>query len=478
MKKTLLASAAAVCGLLCATGAYAQSVTSTTLLPSASSMGSAVNGTSGIPDPGTVVVRFGGHMNFYAAALSDSGDKANGFKQANYEFGDYLHISPSVDGTAANGLRYGVYSDFWTEHPGANTTATSSTGSTGIVNGAGGGNVASITNDERYNATLYLRHVWTYVGFPTLGTVRFGTDGPTTLFQTGTFENFNDGGWNGDIPDFVSGNAGPTWPFAAVGNLYGPAKITYLSPQVYGFEVGVAFEPTTSFNDIYDQCNTASSGCARASASNVAGDLGRRRNTFNAEMRYRGTFGPVGIAAEVGYLGSGVVQADSAGAAASFATAPRYRGWDIGIGGLAVTFGGLTVGGHIQGGDFNGQWAQAPAGGPHAVAGLVGASYTVGPVIVGVQAFQFDSPGNSYAFTGTPTPALAHVGQERERGLAAGGTYTVVPGLSLFLDYLYGDRKENGYDLLNGGATFGSANATSNNRTRAQLIGFGTQLRW
>jgi hypothetical protein len=54
----------------------------------------------------------------------------------------------------------------------------------------------------------------------------------------------------------------------------------------------------------------------------------------------------------------------------------------------------------------------------------------------------------------------------------------VVPGLSLFLDYLYGDRKENGYDLLNGGATFGSANATSNNRTRAQLIGFGTQLRW
>ena len=84
MKKNLLASAAAICGLLYATGAYAQSVTSTTLLPSANSMGGAVNPTTNVPDPGTVVVRFGGHANFYAAAMSDSGDKAPGFKQPSW----------------------------------------------------------------------------------------------------------------------------------------------------------------------------------------------------------------------------------------------------------------------------------------------------------------------------------------------------------------------------------------------------------
>jgi hypothetical protein len=485
MKKNLLASAAVLAGLTYAAGASAQSVTSTTLQGSANGLYGAVNPTM-VPDPGSVVVRFGGHYNFYAGAVADSGRVATGAKQQAQEFGDYLHISPSVDGVAANGLRYGVYSDFWMEHPGTSTTATATTGSTGVQNGAGGGSIGSITNNERTNSTLYLRHAWAYVGLPTIGTLRVGTDGPTTLFQTGTFENFNDGGWNGDIPDFVSGNAGPTWPFAAVGNLYGPSKATYLSPQLYGFEIGLSYEPTTSFNNIYDQCNVAGTGCARNDSSNVASDLARRRNTLNTEMRYRGTFGPIGVAAEVGWMGSGTVGANQGGLAGaaltSYQSAARYRGFNIGIGGLAITYGGLTVGGHIQGGDYNGQWGLAPAGGPHSLAYLLGASYTVGPVIVGVQAFQYNSPGNSFAYTGVPTAAQVHVGQERERGIAAGGTYTLTPGVSLFLDYLWGDRKENGFDLLTGtGTTFNGATGVDshlNNQTRASLIGTGLQIRW
>jgi hypothetical protein len=428
-----------------------------------------------VPDPGTVIVRLGGHFNFYAAAMSDSGDKAPGFKQQNTEFGDYLHLSPSVDGVAANGLRYGVYSDFWTEHPGL----------AGVANGAGGGSVASITNDERYNSTLYLRHVWGYIGLPTIGTLRVGTDGPTTLFQTGTFENFNDGGWNGDIPDMISGNAGPVWPFAAVGNLYGPTKVTYLSPQLAGFEIGLSYEPTTSFNNVYDQCNVASAGCARLDSSNVAGDLARRRNTLNAEVRYRNTFGPLGIAAEAGWLGSGVVGANQGGlsgaALTSYQAANRYRGFDIGIGGLAITYGGLTVGGHIQYGDYQGQWGLAPVGGPQTMAWLVGASYTIGPVIVGASFFQVNEAGASYGYTGTPTATQLHTGQERDRGFAAGGTYTITPGVSLFLDALWGDRKENGVDILNGGTTYNpttGVDSHTNNQTRAALLGTGLQIRW
>ncbi len=472
MNKNLLITAS-LSSLLCiSSGAYAQSATITALQPSANTLASAVNPTDNIPAPGTVTVRFGGHLNFYAASITDSGDRALGSKQSGTEFGSYIHLSPTVDGVAANGLRYGVYTDFWTEHSGA----------PGVVNGAGGGSVSSISNDVRYNSTLYIRHGWAYIGLPKLGTLRFGTDGVTTLFQTGTFENFNDGGWNGDVPDMISANAAPIWPFAAVGNQYAPTKITYLSPQVYGFELGASYEPSTSSSDIFDQCNTAGSGCARLASSNVAGDLARRRNTISAEMRYRNTFGAWGVAAEVGYTGSGTVSADTGGlsgsALTSFNAAPRYRGWDIGIGGIAITYGGLTVGGHIQGGNYNGQWGQAPDGSAPALAWLVGTSYTDGPIIVGASFFQYNSAGNSYGFTGAPTPAQAHVGQERDRGVAVGGTYTITAGVSLFLDYLWGDRHENGYDLLNGATTYGTANPTQNNSTRAQLIGFGTQIRW
>ena len=456
MKQTLLSSAAVVCFVLCNGAAFAQYQSNSTLLPDNRSMAAAVNATD-VPEPGTVRVRLGGHVNFYAAAVYDTGNKAPGFKQNSYGFADYAHLNPSVDGVAANGLRYGTFVDIWNEKPIA----------------SGGGTGGSISNVDRTAGTLYVRRAWVYAGTPSAGTIRVGSgDSPAGLFQTGTFENFNDGGWNGDVPNLISGNAAPTWPFALVGNLYTPTKATYLSPQLYGFEFGVSYEPNTSQFTTFDgACATASTGCARLSASNQAADLARRTNMVNPEIRYRGTFGPVGIAAEAGYMGSGHVRPDTSGPNSTItANTANYRGFNMGIGGLAVTYGGLTVGGHVQAGAFNGQWGLAPAGGPDAFAWIAGASYAVGPLIVGGSFFQYNSAGNSFT---SLAPVYRGVGQLRERGIAAGGTYTVVPGLSVFLDYLWGDRKENGYDLLNN-----VAGANTNNVTRAQVISLGTQLRW
>ena len=179
-------------------------------------------------------------------------------------------------------------------------------------------------------------------------------------------------------------------------------------------------------------------------------------------------------AAEAGFLGSGSVSPNSG----ISATATRFSGFNVFIGGLAVTYGGLTIGGHTQVGTINGQYGLAPAAAPLSVAALVGASYTIGPVIAGVQAYQYDNAGASHQSGLGPQNRL--VGELRERGIAAGGTYTVVPGLSIFLDYLWGERKENGWDLLNGASTV-AANGTNNgvnNKTRVQGIGLGTQLRW
>ncbi len=420
-------------------------------------MAGAVNATD-VPEPGSVRVRLGGHVNFYAAAiLSDTGNAAPGYKQAKYTFGDYVHLNPSVDGVAANGLRYGTFVDIWNEKP--------------VVPGGGtGGGISAV---DRTAGTLYVRRAWVYIGAASAGTIRVGSgDSPAGLFQTGTFENFNDGGWNGDVPGLLSGNATPIWPFALVGNLYTPTKVTYLSPQLYGFEFGVSYEPNTSQFTTFDgSCGTASTGCARLSASNQAADLARRTNMVNPEIRYRGTFGAVGIAAEAGYMGSGHVHPDASGPGSTITpTTANYRGFNMGIGGIAVTYGGLTVGGHVQAGSFNSQWGLAPVGAPDAFAWVAGASYAVGPVIVGASFFQYNFAGNSYT---SLAPVYRGVGQERDRGIAAGGTYTVVPGLSVFLSYLWGDRKENGYDLLNN-----VAGSSANNTTKAQLVSIGTQLRW
>jgi outer membrane protein OmpU len=433
---TALVSFAAVVGA--SNGAMAQFTTTDKLLPDSRS-------NPVVPQPGQVLVRLGGHANFYGGYVSDSGNTAPGYKQSQYMFGTYVHLNPSVDGLAANGLKYGVFVDLWQERPSP----------------AGGGSGGGISPADRVRGNIYVRREWQYIGTDTLGTIRVGTgDPPAGLYQTGTFENFNDGGFNGDAPSMLSGNAAPTWPFALVGNLYTPSRITYLSPQFSGFEFAGSYEPNTGQVSTFDSCGTASTTCDRLTSSSNALDLARRKDMFNVETRYRGSFSGVGLAVEAGYMGSQHVHNGGVPG-----TPINYDGFNQGIFGVAVTYGGLTVGGHTMFGRFNGQWGLAPTGGPDAMAYVLGASYTTGPLIVGVQYLNYHSAGNSFQ-------GNANVGQMYEGGVAAGGTYSLTPGVGIMLSLLYGERKESGWDLLNGGA------GKLNNKVNSRLATLGSVIRW
>jgi hypothetical protein len=477
MRAKLLSSAALLCGLFYSGVASAQSSTQPTLLPDARAMAGGVNPADNmLPALGSVTVRFGGQLDWYAATLSDSGDRSRPgaavtAKESHTTFGDYIRLFPSVDGVAANGLRYGAFSELRVEN----------------YIGTGGGQTASVSAADR-SSNLYVRRAWGYLGLANIGTIRFGTgDGASGLFDTGTFQNFDAGGWDGDISNLVDGNAQPIFPFiGGEGAFYATNKLTYLSPQVFGgLEFGLSYEPNTSNITDYGSSGNAStlastlaaSGGAGATtgvqgllsdSSSVAGDLKRRRNVINPQLRYRHVFGPIGVALEGGYMKSGATSYD--GIATS--SIQQYKGWDFSDWGAVLTFGGVSVGGHVMTGAFNGSGLLAPQGTRNSFAYLVGASYTTGPLIVGASFFQYNSPGNS----GT-TPALIGVGQERDRGIAAGGTYTVTPGVNLFLSYLYGDKKESGYDLLDG-AVSTAATGTYGNATRAQALGTGIQIKW
>ena len=481
-----------------------------------------------LPAPGTVTVRLNGRFRFYAGIIDNGGAKSSSFsapasaasagagsvttnttnaginKLANYGLVDYARLYPGFDGVAANGLKYGASLEIRQD----NGTA------------AGGGVYGSISGQAARRGELYFRRESGYIGTDRFGQVRVGaTDNPSSLYLTGTFENFDDGGLDGDLPDFLPGAVALAFPFGDQGNLYTTNKIVYLSPQFYGVDFGVSWEPDTG------NTGAPSSGCGSVPVGTLSGsgnavasagcdaliststnDYLRRRNTYEGLVRYRGTFGPVGIIGTAAYTGSGKVQdsglAGTTSAAGVFtpnATNPKHvRAEDLSLGdfGLVLTYGGLSFGGNFQIGRYN-----VPAGGgyggliargqPSSNAGIIGASYAIGPVIFGAHYLRSFSMGDQVTATGVSTTGaavagLASGGNRFETGAAAGATYTLAPGITLYASYIWEHRRQSGFNFLTGGqngvagSTLAASNGTigTGNTTNSQVFALGTSFAW
>jgi len=461
------------------------------------------------PTPGTVTVRLNGRFRFYAGVVSDrsannniagsttgaadpitgQGTLTGQNKQNTYGFVDYARLYPGFDGVAANGLKYGASLEIRQDQ----------------YSGAGGGVFGSGSQQNRARAGLYFRREWGYIGTDQLGTLRLGsTDQPTSLYMTGNFENFNDGGLDGDVGGLAAQNLILPWPFAdGQGSYYTTTKAIYLSPQLYGFDFGVSYEPGTGNTGGVNACNGSSPvgsnfqttagafvvsgangagisgpGCDRLSSSPINAESARRTNTVDALLRYRGTFGSFGIAATGAYVTGSHVH-DNAGVAftndvrAAGGARPNFDGVSVGDFGIALTYGGFSFGGKYQFGRFNGGMGTlVPKGLPDGEAILGGFSYTTGPIVVGAHYLNLKTAGDtSNAFFGR---------ERREQGIAAGGTYSLAPGLSLFASYLYSERKQSGYNFITGqnanaGAPGGNPN---NNKVSAQVFAVGTGFSW
>ena len=462
------------------------------------------------PAPGTVTVRLNGRVRFYAGytSFSDADNNASGSatgtvnaagqgtltgtnKLSNYGFQDYVRLYPGFDGVAANGLKYGASIEIRQDEN----------------SGAGGGTFGSVSQQDRARGALYVRREWGYIGTDQLGTIRLGsTDQPSSLYMTGNFENFDGGGLNGDIPAFIPGNLAINWPFADVGSYYTTEKAIYLSPQLFGFDMGVSYEPSTAnVNGGASGCgaggpvggsfvnatgtftantgaagNGAGPGCDQLSSSPINAESARRRNTVDALIRYRGTFGGFGIAATAGVIEGSHVLDNASGPAFNssrsngLAVRDQYQGLSVGDFGVALTYAGFSVGGKFQFGKFNNQWGLLPqnAGLKNSTAWLVGASYTLGPIVVGVHYLDYINAGDI---------GNAVLGRQRtERGFAYGGTYSLAPGVSLFLSGIWEDRKQNGYNFITGQGVSATAVAGNpySNRVSSNLITIGTSFSW
>jgi hypothetical protein len=390
--------------------------------------------------PGSVTVRLNGRVNWYAGIEGSSLDNnpSTGVKTSTVNFLGYLRLFPGFDGVAANGLHYGAAAEI-------------------RINGGQGAGAE----------TLFVHQAYGYFGLPKLGQVSFGQEnGPVVLFETGTFEGFNDGGWWGDLPAMVPENAEPVYPFVDNGGLSQETnKVVYLSPTIAGFQFAVGFEPNHTAENYTD--------AATSTPNPIVG--GMPRNLIDVGGQYTQTFGPVGIQLGADYVSAGQV------AYTGDTPAVSYKNLSMVSGGATATIAGFTFGGNVVYGAFNqvsGYTFQLePDGGSAAIATLVGAQYTVGPLVVGGSVYRFqttgDLPGGIDAGSGaTITSDGLTTGQQVNNGLALGGTYTLVPGVSLFVDYDYGWRHQGGFDFATNNA------GTDYNRVQAQLFGVGTQIQW
>ena len=527
MRKLLLATVAALgASMGVASYADAQVVANTDGQTASDTDGQA------FPTPGTITVRLNGRFREYAyvadqgpgirtttfttggsgsttsaAGVTTTTLSAGTNRLDNYGFEGYARLYPGFDGVAANGLKYGANLEIRQD----NTFGAGG----GTAGGAGGSADGSVTGNDRSRGYLYLRREWGYIGTDRFGSVRFGSsDQPTSLFLVGTGENFDGGGLNGDLPGFLPNDGSLyDYPFADVGNMYSTNKLVYLSPQFYGVDFGLSFEPSTAGigNDNGAGCGgpgplgstnittsgpgQASPGCDALSSTSTA-DYNRRKDTYEGLVRYRGTFGAFGVVGTAAYIGSGRVH--DSGIVGSTTNPKRVKLEDLSIGdfGLAVTYGGLTIGGHYQIGRYNLQNGGGPGGlitadQPNANAYAVTASYTIGPVIFGAAFSESWYEGNptaatnaSSTFGATPiVTSLSQVtgGQRRDIGFAAGGTYSLAPGVALYLSYYFGEARQRGVNVLTGASEVGTvaaAGVSQHNKGDNSILGLGTAFAW
>jgi hypothetical protein len=393
--------------------------------------------------PGSVTVRLNGRVNWYAGVEGSTLDNntSTGTKTSTTSFLGYLRLFPGFDGVAANGLHYGAAAEI-------------------RINGG----------QSAGSETLFVHQAYGYLGLPELGQISFGQEnGPVVLFETGTFEGFNDGGWWGDLPAIIPGAAQVVYPFVDNGGLSQETnKIVYLSPTIGGFQFAVGFEPNHTAENY--------SPAVVSSSTPVTG--GMPKNLIDVGGQYTQTFGPVGIQIGADYINAG--QTSYTGSEAD-AFGRSYKNLSMFSGGATATIAGFTFGGNVVYGAYNQvtgySFQLEPDGGHAAIGTLFGLQYTAGPLTVGGSVFRFqttgDLPGGIDAGSGATISSQGlTAGQQVNNGLALGGTYTLVPGVNLFVDYDYGWRSQGGYDFASGNA------GSDNNRVQAQLFGVGTQIQW
>jgi predicted porin len=461
MRKILLGTTAVVTAVLVgAPMASAQEAPTVRIGGSIQAYGGYINQTASFSQPGT---------NFGPSALAGAptaqntvgtsvvptnlgtGGAGNHARLGKFDFIAIPTVSVIVTGKLANGLTYGGNIDLVFNNESRAVLP-------GSTNALGTSRTAAAV-DEAY----------VFVAHPRFGQVRFGDEDGVMggLMNSGWITGFGTGGVFGVWENFQTrqgGNRTQTAP----GGLGDNTKIVYMTPQFFGFDAGVSYAPNLGTGGQHGCVNDTNTGfCDRAYAFSGAtgagipargGELGVRRNEWQMALRYRGSFSGVGVAATVGYIHGGAAN-DLTNAGLQVRTMSDLSIWQVGA---QVSYMGATLGAMYQRGDFNFFWGNPVRGDRTGEQLVLGASYTNGPITVGINytnslveggARRTFDPATGLMATGaagrSATGALqsTNLAMMRRWGMGIGANYRLAPGLDLIAEYVHHSIRERGRDL-------------------------------
>ena len=240
------------------------------------------------------------------------------------------------------------------------------------------------------------------------------------------------------------------------------ARIAYVTPEIAGFDAEIAFAPnnSTPFDGSGCSAGYGGTGCATQSSSTSATDQSRYRNELGLALRYRNSFGPVGLDVSGIWTTSGVVN--------NATGANVYKGFNIGDIGASMSINHVwSIGGNMMFGDFNGNWGLKPVGGSSAFAYVVGTKYTIMQVPLTIGAYYFN-----YRYNGLATVRPVGMGERTSQGIDLGAVYGLGPGAVIVAEFAWGQNSQTGYNFLTGTA------GTSGNTVNAQVATVGMSVRF
>ena len=386
--------------------------------------------------PGSVSVSIGGTLFSALWFQNSSGNKDDGATVQQPGFMTYVRLYPNFDYASPSGIHFG-----WSAEIRSNTQ--------------GEGARPNTRNAD----TLYWHSAFGYVSSTRFGKLSFGTpNGAIEALSVGNGDDFNTGGWFGEYGMktgnliYVMGDAYDGW--------IPKQKIAYISPSFAGFTVGVSFMPNSTSmtnNGTYPSSYNAAAGIDPPGS-------GYSKNRIEVAARFANTFGPVALKADVGYATSGVLKGTAFGST-------NYQDVSMLDVGLVLGFGGFSLEGHLDTGKFNYGFSDDGAplgplltGAKSTTAFSVAPEFTAGPLTIGASYYGITSFDDS-DIGGT----LGRKGSAY--GLAAGGNFSVGPGVGVFLDALYGETKAAAGDTV-------ALGGNPRNKYTASGLGIGTYFSW
>ena len=329
-------------------------------------------------------VGMSGNVKFEATFVDqDPISATTSAKTRGYDFTvDDAEIVFKASSTADNGLEYGAKIEYEFE---ANV-------------GGGQG------TDE---AMIWLEGDW--------GTLNLGNeDGAEDSMKVGGFSLLTAaGGYDGEN-EFTNSSGAITGP-SFVGDTSDANKISYYTPKMSGFQVGVSFTPDSG-QDLDEA---------------MSDDDGDMETHFGVGVKYDGDFDQVGISASVRYMAAGYEANDDVGA-----TTEQNDVSSVGLG-AKVTFGDFAVAaGYQNNGDSGVTEANETLGLDAGEWYDVAASYSSGAITVAAGYF------HSQKKTAATTKSEADM-------FTIGGNYAVADGLAVYGEFNYVDLEDGTTATLN-----------------------------